>query len=157
NSPFVEPSRHFAFTEQGIPDTILEGRRRSAYPIPRQEPGKPAARRVREEQREIPLVNHLRAAVARFRQGGYPRTERRTRRLPEQWRREDRDRRLFFCQLEAVETAIYLLEAAPRLGDHEARALLEAAQSGGSPRLLRLAFKMATGSGKTVVMAMLIA
>src|SRR6202047_2224584 len=66
--------------------------------------------------------------------------------------------RPFFCQVEAVETAIWLTEVAPqsrggkRLLDH-----LSAANKDANPQLLRLALKLATGAGKTTVMAMLIA
>lgn len=66
--------------------------------------------------------------------------------------------RPFFCQVEAVETAIWLTEVAPgtkhgkRLLDH-----LAAANKDANPELMRLALKLATGAGKTTVMAMLIA
>ena len=86
------------------------------------------------------------------------RTSRRRRRdLLDHWRDEDRERRLFFCQIEAAETAIYLTEAAEKIGDTKALNVIRdenAAHNGGLPRF---AFKMATGSGKTVLMAMLIA
>jgi type III restriction enzyme len=66
--------------------------------------------------------------------------------------------RPFFCQVEAAETAIWLTEVAPqsargkRLLDH-----LAAANKDANPELMRLALKLATGAGKTTVMAMLIA
>lgn len=67
--------------------------------------------------------------------------------------------RPFFCQVEAAETAIWLTEVAPKRGksgkaflEHLANANAEA-----NPELMRLALKLATGAGKTTVMAMLIA
>ncbi|MBM4356046.1 MAG: restriction endonuclease subunit R, partial [Deltaproteobacteria bacterium] len=77
--------------------------------------------------------------------------------LLEYWLDPDRDRRFFFCQIEAVETAIYLLEAADKHNtERVARTLQESSREAASS-LYRVAFKMATGSGKTVVMAMIIA
>jgi type III restriction enzyme len=165
NSPFVEPSRHFAFTDQGITDTIVDGRRKSAYLIPIPQPKKREAQQqltlgevTNEKREEIALVNGLRDRVARWRQGRYPHVERRTRHLLEHWQREERERRLFFCQIEAVETAIYLSEAAARVGDDFGKEILaRARKTHGNDLLDRFAFKMATGSGKTLVMAMLIA
>ena len=67
--------------------------------------------------------------------------------------------RPFFCQIEAVETLIWLTEVAPRRGRRERTFLdhLEAANAGANPGLSRLALKLATGAGKTTVMAMIIA
>jgi type III restriction enzyme len=80
-----------------------------------------------------------------------------TKELLAHWRSEDRDRRLFFCQVEAAETAIFLVEAADKLGDTKAMNVIRAENARLNDSLPRLAFKMATGSGKTVVMGMLIA
>src|SRR5690606_31517839 len=67
--------------------------------------------------------------------------------------------RPFFCQLEAAETAIWLTEVAPRAGKSGQRFLehLTNANKDANPELMRLALKLATGAGKTTVMAMLIA
>ena len=69
------------------------------------------------------------------------------------------DIRPFFCQIEAVETAIYLTEVAPNLGQlgRRLRDHLANANNDANPELMRLALKMATGAGKTTVMAMIIA
>src|SRR5439155_7064789 len=75
----------------------------------------------------------------------------------EYWQRPERDRRLFFCQIEALETAIYLTEVASKYGDAWIENELRRVNEDANPLLFRIAFKMATGSGKTVVMAMLIA
>ncbi len=94
-----------------------------------------------------------------WRQSGRPAVTAVTRELLDHWTREDREpqRRLFFCQLEAAETAIYLAEVATRLGDQWIENSLRERNEQANPGLFRIAFKMATGSGKTVVMAMLIA
>jgi type III restriction enzyme len=101
---------------------------------------------------EIPLVNQIRPRVKAWREEGYPGVTGITRRLLEHWRdpEEFDRRRFFFCQLEAVETLIWLTEApaAERVG-------IEIPGDGGSFK--RQCCKMATGTGKTIVMAMVIA
>jgi type III restriction enzyme len=73
------------------------------------------------------------------------------------WTNPEREKKLFFCQNEALETAIYLTEVANKYGDAWIENALREANDTSDPGLPRTAFKMATGSGKTVVMAMLIA
>ena len=83
-----------------------------------------------------------------------------TARLLRHWRSHRfGDIRPFFCQVEAVETAIWLTEVAPTLGKEGRRFLdqIDAASEGANPGLARLALKLATGAGKTTVMAMIIA
>jgi type III restriction enzyme len=80
-----------------------------------------------------------------------------TRRLLNYWQRADRERKLFFCQIEALETIIYITEIARKDGATWIENELRRANDEANPLLYRTAFKMATGSGKTVVMAMLIA
>ncbi len=158
-SPFVEPDRHFEFTTDGIQNNVVQGRRPSCYfiPIPEPKKGPQLPMAFAERREEIALVNGLRERVAKWRFGGYPHVERRTRHLLEHWRRKERERPLFFCQIEAAETAIYLVEVASRLQDRFGEKILEEARSQQKSPLQRMAFKMATGSGKTAVMAMLIA
>ena len=101
------------------------------------------------------LINEIRKRVDAWRKlpssqwGVTPETQR----LLEHWKDPSRARRLFFCQIEAVETLIYLTEVAP----NRFRKQIEEANAEANPGLYRLACKMATGSGKTVVMAMIIA
>jgi type III restriction enzyme len=83
----------------------------------------------------------------------WPKTSPETRRLLEHWTAADRGRKLFFCQVEALETIVYLTEADPE----RFRAKIEEANEEANPGLFRIACKMATGSGKTTVMAMIIA
>ena len=92
-----------------------------------------------------------------WRKGGYSGVTRTTARLLAYWRDPERERKLFFCQIEALETAIYLTEVATRFGDGWIADYLRQQNEDAGSRLPRMAFKMATGSGKTVVMAMLIA
>ncbi len=164
NSPFEEPRRHFRFTEDGITDEIVEGRRISEYfvPIPRAKKKNPkqlsfetewTSDRLQENQ----FINQVRERVAKWRKGGYPGTTRVSARLLEYWKRPERERRLFFCQVEALETAIYLTEVAGKYGDAWIENAIQRANAEANPLLYRMAFKMATGSGKTLVMAMLIA
>ena len=75
----------------------------------------------------------------------------------EYWTDPLRDNPVLFCQLEAAETAIYLAESAQKAGETWIRNELEARNEEHNARLNRAALKMATGTGKTVVMAMLIA
>lgn len=165
NSPFEEPKRHFRFTEDGITDEIVEGRRISQYFVPIPRPKKRSAKQMAlpgsewtadrlEENKDI---NRIRERVAIWRRGGYVGITKTTARLLEYWKREDRERRLFFCQIEALETAIWITEVAPRYGEAWVENLLRDKNAQANPLLYRIAFKMATGSGKTVVMAMLIA
>jgi type III restriction enzyme len=164
NSPFAEPSRHFRFTDDGITNEIVEGRRPSSYfvPIPRAKTrGKqlllPDTQWTQDRVEENPTINRIRGRVAQWRQGGYVGVTATTRRLLEYWQREDRERRFFFAQIEALETAIYITEVASRYGDAWIENELRRANEDANPLLFRIAVKMATGSGKTVVMAMLIA
>ncbi len=163
NSPFEEPRRHYKFDEDGITDEIAEQRRPSSYFVPIAAPRKKGKQLTfdtlwtQDRAKENDEINFIRSRVKLWRGRGYPDITPVTRSLLEYWQRPDRERRLFFCQVEALETLIYLAEAADRSGDavilNRVRDALAAA---GTP-LLRLACKMATGSGKTVVMAMLVA
>ncbi|MBV6451751.1 MAG: hypothetical protein MHPDNHAH_02498 [Anaerolineales bacterium] len=164
NSPFEEPKRHFRFTEDGITDEIIEERRISQYFVPIPRAKKKSAKQLSfetewtadrvEENRDI---NRIRERVAVWRRGGYVGITKTTARLLEYWKREERERRLFFCQIEALETAIWITEVASKYGEAWVENLLRDKNAEANPLLYRIAFKMATGSGKTVVMAMLIA
>jgi type III restriction enzyme len=163
NSPFREPTRYFKFDDDGITNEILNGRRPSSYFVP--------IARVKKKGKQVPfetewtkdriepdpVVDRIRQRVAAWRQGGHVGVTGTTSRLLSCWTREGRDKPLFFCQVEAIETAIYITEVARKYGDAWIENDLRAANDTSNPGLPRLALKMATGSGKTVVMAMLIA
>ena len=163
NSAFAEPTRHFEFDADGITDEIVESRRLSSYFVPIAQPKKKGKQLIfdtewtQDRVEENKFINDVRQRVSDWRAGGRVGVTKTTRLLLDHWSAPDRERRLFFCQIEALETAIFLTEIAPKTGmawiENQLRAENEQANAG----LYRIAIKMATGSGKTVVMAMLIA
>ncbi len=163
NSPFAEPTRHFRFTDDGITDEIVEERRLAGYFIPIPQPKKRGKQLAIDTQwtqdrfKEAEFINRVRARVKVWRQQRWPGVTNTTARLLEHWSSTGRERRLFFCQIEALETAIYLAEVADKQGDAWIANSLREANELANPGLYRIAIKMATGSGKTVVMGMLIA
>jgi len=164
NSPFEEPRRHFRFTEDGITDEIVEARRVSQYFIPIPRPKKKSPKQLSFETEwtadrieENRLINQIREAVAKWRKGGYVGITKTTTRLLEYWKRPEREHKLFFCQIEALETAIWISEVAGKYGEAWIENRLREENARSNPLLYRIAFKMATGSGKTLVMGMLIA
>jgi type III restriction enzyme len=165
NSPFEEPTRHFKFDEEGITNVQVEGRRISSYFVPIAKPRKKkgSAQAVFDTEwtqdriEENKLVNDIRHRVSAWRKGGYLGVTPTTARLIEYWTNPEREKKLFFCQNEALETAIYITEVAKKYGDAWIENTLRDANDSSNPGLPRMSFKMATGSGKTVVMAMLIA
>jgi type III restriction enzyme len=146
NSPFEEPTRYWAY-EQGNP-VIREGRRPAGYYLRPRTRG-PQMALLEEEFIPLDLVNAIRERVKAWREQGYPGVTPITRQLLAHWNRPDRERPLFFCQREAAETLIWLVEASPA----EKQGIHVPDDNG----LTRYACKMATGSGKTVVMGMVIA
>ena len=163
NSPFKEPHRHFRFGDEGITQDIVERRRVSAYFIPVAQPkkrGKQLELQTEWTQNRLKPndeINRIRARVASWREGGYQGITKTTRALLEYWTNPDREKKLFFCQIEALETAIFIKEVASKYGDAWIENKLREANRDANPLLSRVAFKMATAAGKTVVMAMLIA
>lgn len=157
NSPFGEPKRHFRFTDEGITNEIVGKRRTSSYFIPIAKPrkqGKQLAFQTEWTQdrvEENKFINQIRDRVAQWRDG-YQGVEKTTARLLEYWQRPDRGQPLFFCQIEALETIIYITEVAKKVGDTWIENQLRQANDSANPLLYRIAFKMATGSGKTTAM-----
>lgn len=177
NSPYDYPGRHWELDDQGQPtQKILETRRKAEFitPIP-----KPKKKKKNAKQEEMVLdegkgmstaqqqydltsiINEVRSQVDTWRklpQNSWQVTPE-TARLLHHWRHHRfADVRPFFCQVEAVETVIWLTEVAPQLSTGK-RLLTHLANSNkdANPLLQRLALKLATGAGKTTVMAMLIA
>ena len=180
NSPYERPPRHWELDKQGQPtQQIIESRRLAEFitPIP-----KPRKRKRATAQEQIVfdegkglstkdqqyaatsfVINQLRHHVDSWR--GLPNTNDwqvtpETVRLLQHWRHHKFNSiRPFFCQVEAVETVIWLTEVAPQTGK-SGKAMIEHlanANNDANPELMRLALKLATGAGKTTVMAMLIA
>ena len=149
NKPYEEPREHWRYHRERRTYSREQGRRPAGYlkatPNFRgfDDPGLFV---------EIPLINRIRPRVKAWRHAGYPGVTAITKRLLEYWTdpEEFDSRRFFFCQLEAVETLIWLTEAA-----NSEKEGLEIPGDGGL--FQRLCAKMATGTGKTVVMAMVIA
>jgi type III restriction enzyme len=177
NSPYEYPGQHWVLDESGQPTGQLEPKRRRAEfitPIP-----KPKKRKGKEKQEELLLdegrglttkkqaydltsiINEVRGHVDAWRKLSSTQWQvtSETERLLKHWRHHEFGGvRPFFCQVEAVETAIWFTEVAPHTTP--GKKLLEnlkAVNREANPNLERLALKLATGAGKTTVMAMLIA
>ncbi len=179
NSPYDPPSRYHALDDDGQPLELppIDGRRPCDFITPVPKPKRRSAKAAQasmvfedaaglsdadQEYNPKPIINEIRAHVATWRAlpsdrdwGVTPATAR----LLHYWRRTDVEGlRPFFCQVEAIETIIWLTEVArtqkrySHLWKH-----IEGANQQSNPDLLRLAMKMATGAGKTTVMAMVIA
>jgi type III restriction enzyme len=160
NSPFDEPSEHWQIVEGEQPER-RSGRRPAMY-FYRDPKAKPdtEAGRVVGTAIELKLVNRIRAQVKKWRLEGYPGVTRTTLELLHWWRRDGRTQRIFFAQLDAVETIIFLVEARAdyRQGiDVPQEEISEGKRNDGFAGFRRYASKMATGSGKTTVMGMLAA
>jgi len=179
NSPYAYPAQHWELDKNGQPTKqIVPSRRRAEFitPIPRPKKHKGIAKQAsllfdegkglstQEQQYDHQaVINAVRQEVDKWRALPNPadwRVTPETARLLQHWRHHEFvGVRPFFCQVEAVETAIWLTEVAPHFGkagriflDH-----LERANQDANSGLARLALKLATGAGKTTVMAMLIA
>ncbi|MDP1805000.1 MAG: DEAD/DEAH box helicase family protein, partial [Acidimicrobiales bacterium] len=163
NGPFGEPTRHFRFSEDGITDEVVEGRRPSSYFVPIPKVKKKGGQLQFETEwtadriEESRFINQVRDRISRWRAAGWTGVTPTTRTLLEYWTDPERERPLFFCQVEALETAIYITEVARKQGDTWIENHLREMADDANPGLFRIAHKMATGTGKTVVMAMLIA
>ena len=164
NSPYRAPEQYFRFDDEGITNEKVPGRRPSQYFIPVPRPRKRGqqielefAEFTADKIRQNDFVNQVRDRVDIWRKQRYPHVTPTTRRLLEHWTDPERDNPILFAQREAAETAIYLAEAAQKAGDAWIRNQLNETNTACNLGLHRVALKMATGSGKTVVMAMLIA
>ena len=179
NSPYAYPEQHWELDSQGQPTQKIIGLRRPAEfitPIP-----KPRKRKNTGDQQQIifdegkglstkdqqydptSIINLLRQEVAKWRSLPNPndwQVTPETARLLGHWRHHEFSGiRPFFCQIEAIETAIWLTEVAPNAGKIGKKLIehLANANNDANPGLMRFALKLATGAGKTTVMAMLIA
>ncbi len=176
NSPYQYPSRHWELNDEGLPtQRIIDSRRPAKFitPIPKPKKRKPPKQdefafdegkglSTQEQQYDVTsIINEVRGQVDIWRtlDESEWRVTPETARLLRHWRHHQfSEFRPFFCQVEAAETVIWLTEVAPhtaygkKLVNH-----LAAANRDANPELERLALKLATGAGKTTVMAMLIA
>ncbi len=149
NAPYEEPERHWRYDRESRTFSLEAGRRPAGYVV-----ATPGSKSFDDPGLfvELPLVNRIRPRVQAWREAGYPGVTGTTLRLLQHWRDPEGwdERRFFFCQLEAIETLIWLTEAPA--GERQG---IDVPGDGGP--FTRLCAKMATGSGKTLVMAMAIA
>ncbi len=177
NSPYAYPARHWELDEFGQPTNRIAEIRRSAefispIPKPKKQRAQPIQRAMvfdegkglstEKQQYATAAINEVRQIVDRWREipnpahwGVTPETAR----LLQHWRHHAFSSiKPFFCQVEAVETLIWLTEVAPGLPDGKRLlAYIKAGNDQSNPDLARIALKLATGAGKTTVMAMVIA
>ncbi len=149
-NPYEKPKEYWKFNlETRKPERIVGKRRPAGYII-----ASPENNAIDDPGAFYPIqsVNIIRERVDRWRDKGYPGVTGITRQLLEFWNDPTmrQAHRFFFCQLEAIETIIWMIEA-PESEKKE----LGLGSDGGLFK--RLCSKMATGTGKTVVMAMVIA
>ena len=174
-SPYVEPHEHWVYNTENGAATRQPGRRPASYWFKTLRTNKKTTLTLpgmaEEEREDLPSVNALRDDVRRWRASGYEGATNITKELLRHWTNPDRPRRLFFCQVEAVETMIFLNEIRglnrdgsrrkprfnPSFTDDQFVELIDRPNEPGFSPLTRYGCKMATGSGKTVVMSMLIA
>jgi type III restriction enzyme len=148
-SPYEKPGEHWKYNRETRRFSREPGRRSAGYIRASDasksfdDPG---------EFVELPLVNKIRPRVEKWRNEDYPGASGITKRLLQHWRDPEQreSKRFFFCQLEAIETLMWLAEA-----PESERVGIKVPGDGGE--FTRLCSKMATGSGKTILMAMLIA
>jgi len=147
-NPYEKPSQHWSYSREKRKFELIPDRRPAGFLIATQDskafddPG---------EFRELELVNRIRQRVDNWRAKDYPNVTGVTKQLLKFWNdKDERENRFFFCQLEAIETSIWLVETP----DAEKQGLTIPSDGG---LFARLCCKMATGTGKTIVMAMLIA
>lgn len=187
-NPYLEPTAHWVYDTETGAASETPGRRPAGYWYKTQKTGSSQQTfsfLAEEERDDLPLVNALRDDVRRWKKANYEGVTPVTRQLLNHWNRDDRPRRLFFCQREAVETVIYLTEIlssgkkipkSSKLNPDDYQRLIRGVRpsfvqveqqffptlvdqpnEAGLSALNRYGCKMATGSGKTVVMSMLIA
>jgi len=148
NTPYAAPQKYWEYIRDTRSFLLQDGRRPAGYVVASEhsksfdDPGIFI---------EIELVNTIRPRIKKWREAGYPGVTGITKRLLEHWQNpeERTERRFFFCQLEAIETLIWLAES-----HSSERTGISIPGDGGN--FSRWCSKMATGSGKTIVMAMLI-
>ena len=167
SGPYEVPPEHWVYDTETGDAMRVPGRRAASYWYKVSRSSTQQLALFAEEEREdLALVNALRSDVQRWRASGYEGATQVTKELLRHWWRPDSPKRLFYCQLEAAETIIFLNEIRlgggrtrfrPAFTDEHLAALLDQPADPHTPPLRRLGVKMATGSGKTVVMGMLLA
>jgi type III restriction enzyme len=166
NSPYSPPTLHFVLGSHGPTGETKVGRRpsESFIPVPLARKGRNDAQlfdldATGERREENLLINDIRREVEWWRANNWNGVTPYTRKLLAHWAAgpPTRDEPVLFCQRDAAETAIFLAEVAGRHGTADYRRRLEPQNQLHNDGLPRMGIKMATGTGKTVVMGMLIA
>ena len=161
NNPYDEPAEYWELDVGGrATGRLVEGRRPSApyptVPAAGSHPREPTSAEMDMHRR----INLIRKGVDSWRDAGYPGIPHEIARLLRYWRGDDQSgTRAFYCQASAIETLVWLCDAPesvnPSLPKLRSEIGLASAQHNGD--ILRYATKMATGTGKTMVMGMIIA
>ncbi len=161
HTPYREPDRHWALDQRGraMPQ-INAGRRPSStqLPVPRPQGGPQDWKTPDENIEPHGTINRIRTHVAAWREAGWPAVPARIAKLLGYWAREEAEMRPFWCQREAVETLVWLFDAGRRHSPSEHAAIkkiLREANGSWNEGIPRVAMKMATGTGKTLLMAMI--
>ena len=184
NSPYESPTQHWELDGAGQPTEVINSSRRPSSfitPVPAPRKGSRRGKGGSDDQLSMVLdtgddlsdekqqyndsryINDIRKFVEQWRHLPKERDWKvtpETARLLRHWRSRDFETiRPFFCQVEAVETAIWLTEVAPKMGKRTKDIFdrLKIVNEEANPEIFRIAFKLATGAGKTTVMAMLMA
>jgi type III restriction enzyme len=179
NSPYEYPGRYWELDETGQPTQKIENfRRRASFLTPIPKPRKQTTSVKQgslglnydeensvydqngQEYKTYSLIKEIRVAVDAWRclPSSDWKVTPETAKLLQHWRNHKcQSFRPFYCQVEAVETLIWLTEVLPHLGKKDLLQKIKDANNEANPGLYRIALKMATGSGKTAVMAMIIA
>ena len=179
NSPYKYPKQHWELDETGQPtQRVIQSRRPAEFitpiPKPKKQKGSKTQAKIifdegkglsteKQQYEHTAIINAVRQQVDQWRKLQDPnqwQVTPETARLLRHWRHHQfTGIRPFFCQVEALETAIWLIEVAPKAGRVGKRFLEHLINTNheANPGLSRLALKLATGAGKTTVMAMLIA
>jgi len=148
NSAFREPECHWKYDMQAQSFEREAGRRPAGYFIAGQGTNQYNDLGI---FKELPLVNAIRPRVKAWKENGYPGVTGVTKKLLEHWNdKEARQYPFFFCQIDAMETLIWLVEAR----DSEKTGITIPPDGG---LFKRICTKLCTGGGKTAVMAMVIA
>ena len=163
NSPFEIPNKHWKLDDEfRATDKLVDFRRPSgAYlPVPRDLTDDSLSKG--EGSQFIPphtLINRIRVCVNNWREAKWAKCNKVTYELLEHLTGDEIEQRPFFCQIEALETVIWLKEAGNRFDYNEWKSIndeIEKINLEYNDSINRIALKLATGTGKTYLMAMII-
>ena len=156
NSLLEETRRHFRFTEDGVMDEIVDGHRISEYFVPIPRTKKKSSKQLSfktewtsDRLQENQFTNWVWERVKKRRKGCYQGITHVSAQLIEYWNKPGREPKLFFCQIEALETVIYVTEAAGKYGDTLREIAIQRANTEANPLLCRIASKWQPSRAKS--------